>query len=381
MRRLLPGLVLLLSVIGSIADVRAEEAAPEEAPAPEPELSAEEVALARSRVHFDHGLRLTRRSLWQAALVEFEESLRLYPTAVAAYNRALCLRRLYRYPETIAALEEYLERYPAEIDAERRTVVENLLSEIRALLTEVTVQVSHPGATIVVDGEEAGTSPLARPLLLLSGPHELVVQLDGHRRVRRDVVVVSGRGVTEAFELEEEASLGRLRVEANVDDAVVIVDGNQVGAVPYLGVLPAGDHRVEVSATGYQPVLQTVSITAGEDRIATMTLSQRTRAHRAWFWSAAGLGVGSFLAMIGLGTTAYILHSDYDPAAADAQERYDQGRSYVVATDVMLGVACVSAAAAFILAFFTEWGRDRRRAAPSRARGGWSRGTNAQSLH
>lgn len=366
---------------GAAEEAAAEEAAAEEAPSPEPEVTEEEARLARARVHFDHGLRLTRRSLWQAALVEFEESLRLFPTAVAAYNRALCLRRLYRYPETITALEEYLEGYADEIDSRRREVVEGLLVEIRALLTEVTVEVSQPGATIIVDSEDVGVSPLSRPLLMLSGPHEVVVRLDGYRRVRRDVVVVAGRGTTESFELEPEANLGRLRVEANVDDAVVLVDGHEVGTVPYLGVLSAGNHRVEVSASGFQPALQTVSITAGEDRIATMTLSRRTHAHRAWFWSAAGLSLGSFLATIGLGTTAYILHGDYDPAGADAQDRYEQGRSYVVATDVMLSVACVSAAAAFILAFFTEWRRQQVPTSTSWMPSGSAAVTDAQSLH
>ena len=324
-----------------------------------PDLTEEEVLLARARVHFEHGLRLTRRSLWEAALVEFEESLRLFPTAVAAYNRALCLRRLYRYPETIRALEEYIERFADEIDDQRRTIVENMLIETRYLLTEVTIEVDQLDATILVDGEEVGTSPLSRPVLLLSGPHELEVRLEGFRRVRRTVVVMARHDVRERFQLEREARLGRLRVEANVDYSIVYVDGHEVGLIPYMGVLPEGNHRVEVRADGYHTVVQNVSIEAGEDRIATMTLTRRSGAHRAWFWSMAGLSAASLLATIGLGASAYVLHEDYDPALPDAQDRYDEGRSLVVATDIMLSVACVTAAAAFIMALFTECRRER----------------------
>lgn len=329
---------------GAEAGAEGEEAAP-----------AEDPALEEARLHFEQGLRLVRREAWGPALAEFEESLRISPTSVAAFNRALCLKHLHRYPESLAAFEGYLERYADEIDRERRADVEAMMGEIRALLTAVTVRVNLDGATVVVDGEAVGTSPLDRPLLLLSGPHEIEVRLAEHEVRRRDIVVVAGRETTEEFVLVPRARRGRLRVESNVPGATVYVDDDELGSVPLDVVLPEGDHEVEVRAEGFRTERQTVRISADEDRIATLTLVRPTRAHRGWFWSLVGLTAAGALATTGLGVSVHMLDGDYDPAADDARDRYDQGRSLMIGTDVALGMTCAAAVAAVVLAFYTDW--------------------------
>lgn len=315
-----------------------------------------ESALDQGRLHFEQGLRLVQREAWEPALVEFEESLRHNETPVARFNRALCLKNLHRYPEALAAFEEYLERYGAQLDAQRRADVQRMREEIRALLTEVRIEVSHIGASVVVDDDEVGAAPLLSPLLLVSGPHEIEVRLEGYQRETREVVVVAGRPMVERFDLVERARLGRLRIESNVPDARVYVDGDEVGTIPYTGVLAEGEHDVEVHAEGYPPGMQTVAISADEDRIATVTLSRRARVHRGWFWAMVGLtGAGTIGSGV-LGGLTLNMADEYDSDPMRSAEDQYAGQRMAVGTDILIGITAVTALAATILGFFTDFG-------------------------
>ena len=60
---------------------------------------------AEARRHFENGLALSDEQTkdYQGALVEFEASVKLFPTKAGLFNLAQCYRRLSRYGEAIAA--------------------------------------------------------------------------------------------------------------------------------------------------------------------------------------------------------------------------------------------------------------------------------------
>jgi serine/threonine-protein kinase len=60
--------------------------------------------------------------------------------------------------------------------------------------------VAHPWARIAVDGEEMAATPLAEPIELRSGPHEIVLSHDAFEPIRR-LVDVPARGADQAVSL------------------------------------------------------------------------------------------------------------------------------------------------------------------------------------
>lgn len=327
-----------------------------EAPAEPAEATglAEDSAVEEARAHFEQGLRLVRREHWAAALSEFETSLQAHPSWSSLYNRALCLRNLHRYAEAIASLEELLETFGAELEVARRRDAETLLGDLRGLVTPVVIRVSAEGATLYVDDDEVGTSPLPGPLLLPSGPHQLEARLPGFLSERRRFVVVSGREQVVELHLSERPRLGSVRVFANVDGATVLLDGDEVGATPFRSAVQAGRHVIEVRSEGYRDGSQEVLVEAEDEITVSLTLDRRILLHPAWFWSTAGLALASALAVAGLGAAVHLLDAEYDPAASDAIDGYSQGRALMVGADVALAISCASAASALVLAFFTD---------------------------
>lgn len=349
---------------GEEATEAPERQAPERQ-APERQASIRDGPRAQAQMHFLQGIRLAERQQWEAALAEFDESLRLYPTRSALFNRAISLQHLNRYSEAVAALEEVLSRYASELTEARRRQVRQGLDDLRSLLTAVSIEANVEGAMVSVDGNEVGTTPLERPLLLLSGLHVIELRRRGYRPAYREVAVVSGEQMTERFTLIEPPRMGGIRIEANVTRGEVLIDGLEVGSLPYRGVLAEGLHEVEVSAPGYRAATQMVSVAADEDRSISVTLDRLRRVRRAWFYSLLAVSVAGVLATGGLGAATLVLNASYDAHAIDAQDRQDQGNNLVLATDIALGLSCTMALSTLIIGLFTDWTRPA--AEPQRA--------------
>jgi len=226
-------------------------------------------ARARAQALFVQGLELTRTSDYGSALGLFEESLRLFPTAGALYNSAQCLRILHRYPEAIAALESYRERYDDEIDRGRRAEIEEELARLRRVVGEVRITVvGAEGARVLVDGREVGTSPLPRPVMVTAGRHEVEARAEGYRSPTESITVAGETTATVELVLSPEAGpAGSLVVRVPLPGVDVAVDGEPAGRTPLDSplALPAGPHVVALTRAGYAPVRTAVEVVAGEE--------------------------------------------------------------------------------------------------------------------
>lgn len=116
-------------------------------------------------------------------------------------------------------------------------------------IPRIVVRASVPEAIVTIDGEEYGNPPITiEPADL--GTHSVIVRAAGYREVRRTCSVGRSRNCEVYAELN---ALGvPVRVEANVSDAQLYVDGELRGPVPWEGDLTAGIHQLEVRAEGYR---------------------------------------------------------------------------------------------------------------------------------
>ncbi|MBN1772830.1 MAG: PEGA domain-containing protein [Deltaproteobacteria bacterium] len=355
--RLLTAGIAFASVLGLAAGAAAQETGDTGAAAPE---GTESSAREDARMLFEDGVTLMQGENWEAATVQFERSLELLPTRSALFNLAMCQKAQFRYLETMALFERFLAEYRDEADPEEVQRVAEEIAALRELVGEVRVSVNVPGAQVLVDGEPVGTSPLVDPVPVVAGRHVIEARLDGYGPAQRMLPVASGDRLEVSFTLIAEERVGGLRVEANVPGAEVVIDGDLMGAVPFRGVLQEGNHEVEVRAAGYEAQIQTVAIATGDERIVTVSLSEPWGTDPMWFWSMVGLTGAATVATVALGTTVHLRNADYDPAASDAQSRYDEGQGLMIGADVALGVAAAAAVATLVLGFTTSWDADER---------------------
>ena len=150
---------------------------------------------------FRAGVALQKVEDWNAAVVEFEASLRLYPTKGALFNLANALRATHRYVQALDALERLERDYAEKLDEPMRSATESLIVELEDLTSVLEIAVDQPGAQIRVDGEPIGTSPLNGPLRLDVGRHRIDVTLEGYEPALVKVNLASRENRAETISL------------------------------------------------------------------------------------------------------------------------------------------------------------------------------------
>ncbi len=120
------------------------------------------------------------------------------------------------------------------------------------------VLANAPGAVVSLDGDVLGEAP-ASAEGLTPGEHIVEVRAEGYEPAQRTVTIDPGQQRVVSVTLEEVvAPPGRIVVNADVDGAQVIVDGEERGAPPVvLEDAPTGAHAIIVRAPGYREFRQT----------------------------------------------------------------------------------------------------------------------------
>lgn len=237
--------------------------------------SAADVASAKKL--FEQGLKLYNEGSYREALSDFLHANELAPRASIQRNVAQCHRDLREFAEAYDAYQTLLAKYGTTMSAGDRRAVQRAIDELASLTATVRVNVTDPGATVAVDGNTVGTTPLAAPVRVNLGAHAITVTKNGYETLTKDVKVNGGDTVSVDGPLQAEVTTGHLVVDAPADARVeVFVDGTDVGTAPWEGDVKPGTHVVE--ARGGDRVSQQKQVdVARKERVAiTLDLTART---------------------------------------------------------------------------------------------------------
>jgi formylglycine-generating enzyme required for sulfatase activity len=128
----------------------------------------------------------------------------------------------------------------------------------------VSLRTDPPGATVLVDGTVAGTTPAA--LEIASGEHEIEALLAGHNAWRSRIVVAANQP-QELPDVKLALADGRLEIASSPSEASVSVDGEFRGRTPIgLRLSPGRAHRVALSKPGYETITRELSVAADSGR-------------------------------------------------------------------------------------------------------------------
>lgn len=132
----------------------------------------------------------------------------------------------------------------------------------RSRTATVIVETNVSDARVSVNGDLQGGSP-PWEFTLNPGDYRITVAAPGYETFRDTINVSAGQTVTVDADLASDR--GRLRVETNVSDAEIELNGDRRGGdPPWNFQLEPGRYRVEVSASGYETYRETVNLRAGQ---------------------------------------------------------------------------------------------------------------------
>lgn len=291
----------------------------------------EDATVLAARKEFVDGAALVRAQRWGEALSAFERAAKLKPHAITTYNVAQCERAMGQYTRArrafVAALAQDDAAGSGQLPESVKVETRGLVAELDRILAKVNVTLRPEGATIAVDGRPleregdaslvAGTldpGPGAAPgletftVVMNPGVHVVTVSRQGYQ----DVVVNRSfaPGAIVPLSLELDRLPATIHVTSNVVDAIVRVNGADVGNPPVEVSRAAGQYRVSVSRKDFVPYDVNVAVRPGErvDLAADLRKEDPPLTKKWWFWTAAGVVVAGAAA-----GTYFIVRSSEEP--------------------------------------------------------------------
>lgn len=196
--------VLVVSLLTSPA--LAQTAGPvAEGPAPAEQAPSEQAAREEAAQRFQRGLAFYADGDYPLALIEFDRAYQLVPDYRVLYNIGQVSIQLSRFARARLALEQYLAEGGAAIPPERAEQVRRDLGMLVDRTAHVELTSSVAGAEIIVDERSVGETPLAAPLLLDAGEHQIVLRKQGFQTVTRRIVLAGAERLPLTVEMVAEA--------------------------------------------------------------------------------------------------------------------------------------------------------------------------------
>jgi len=271
--------------------------------------AADEKAEAEARKQFKQGVQLYEQEKYEAASIAFARAYELKPSYRLLYNIGQVESELEHYAAAFRAYTRYLAEGGKEVDAARRAEVEAELERLTTLVGFIRIAAPVDGAKVKVDNEVVGTTPLAEPLLVDIGKHEVAVQRAGEELLFEVVKVAGGQ-----------------TVELTVEQRTEPPPAQEAPAAAQPAPPPLPEEKAPV---------------------------------RVWTWVAGGVGVAAGVAAAITGGLASAKAKDLESGcdgSACPPERWDDldaARRLATATDVLIAVAATGVAAGVAL-FFLE---------------------------
>jgi tetratricopeptide (TPR) repeat protein len=289
------------------------------APTPAPGVTE----VAESDALILEGLKLREQGKDSEALAVFVRAQELAPTPRALAQRALAEQALGQWAQAEAHLREALAATDDPWITRHRQALDGALAVIGDHLGYLQVNGGLAGAELRLDGQPAGTLPLAAPLRVVVGRPLLEVALAGYYPVRREITIKAGSLSTEIVEL------------------VALPQHPTVASAPGEAAPAAGS--AQQTASDQPPAAKLKPIV---------------------FWTAAGVTavLGGITLWSGLNASAkndaYEAYARQPDATSDEALRgYDDALSAQTRTNVLLvSTGVVAAATAVVGLFFTDWG-------------------------
>jgi hypothetical protein len=264
-----------------------------------------------ARKHFEQGVLLFQDEDYEGALVSFLASFDANPNYKVRYNIGLCLQALHRYTEAERHLKAYLAEGAGSIPTERIAEVNDILIELGNVIGEIEVSSEVEGATVYLDDQMVGKTPLGSSLRVDIGLHEIRVEKEGH----------------ESFETEV-TTPGNTSVKVWVDLPVVEVEEPVV--VEPVKEKPRKSKPVPKGVV-YAHVGLTAALAAGAAVTGALVLKKK---------------------------------SDFLDTYREDTEKWTKirsdGRKLALVTDILIGTAGGVALVTVLLAAFTDWKGEKR---------------------
>lgn len=161
------------------------------------------------------------------------------------------------------------------------------------------------GATIELDGEQKGTTPVLLQGILI-GSHKVALTLTNHKSEQYDVSIKENETTNVEATLSD---MAHMTVNSKPTNAELYINGTRIGTTPYSQDMASGDYEIMLKKQGYYDFKQQVHLDSSKPDI--MLNLSRQYLKSSMFYLGGGVQVGTIMGVGGfIGTYIHGLNAE-----------------------------------------------------------------------
>ncbi len=210
------------------------------------------------------GARAFTMGVYEAALPHFQKAYALGHKPADLQKVAESYRALGQNGAAYEAYTRLLATHGPALGFAGAIAVKKAIAELEATTGTMDVRSTPDGAVVRVGDLVLGVTPLSAPARLSAGATHVEVSKDGFEPFVTDVAIDPTHPATVDATLVARALTGHLAVtESHAAKADLLIDGQDVGPLPWEGDVPPGIHQLSIQATDLKAEPQTLKVVRG----------------------------------------------------------------------------------------------------------------------
>jgi hypothetical protein len=244
------------------------------------------------------------------ASLKFKQAFDASKDVRLLWNMAACEKNLRHYGKVYKLVERYVDLGGSVLSESDKRDAADLLDAMKSYVSRVKISVNEPEATITIDDEVIGMSPLMETVLLDMGSRRIRVTKPGFSAYTDTLQVQGASELPVVVKLVKETHEGRIAVSAGADN-MLYLDGKLVGQGQWESTVASGPHTLRVTGLGMKPYQIEIVLNDKETRTLGVTLepdAKKEGSHALW-WVIGGVLVAG-----AAGSTVYFVTRNQDSA-------------------------------------------------------------------
>jgi hypothetical protein len=230
-----------------------------------------------ARGHWDAGVALAQRRNWDGARTSFKAAYDISKNPRVLFNIGVAEKELGRYAAALDYFKRELAEGKGQLAPDEEANVKATIAGLEKYVAQLTINVSEKDAEVYVDNDRIDSAKLPGPITVQLGERRVRAVKPGFAEVVEPIQLAGGGSGTVNLKLQPLTRTSRVNVSVvGPPNAVVKVDGKEVGPAPYAGQVPvtAEPHQFSAEAPGYITATQSTIVKENEILNLTLQLSQ-----------------------------------------------------------------------------------------------------------
>lgn len=230
--------------------------------------------------HWDAGVALAKRKNWDGARTSFKAAYDVSKNPRVLYNIAVAEKELGRYAAALENFRRELAEGKGQLSPADEADIRAAIGGLEKFVAELTIGINEKDADVFIDNEKIDSSKLPGPFTVQLGERHVRATKLGFGEAVESIQLAGGGKGKVTLKLQPLLKTSRVNVSVvGPTNAVVKIDGKEVGPAPYAGQVGVSSepHQFSAEAPGYVTATQSAIVKDGE--VMNLTLQMSAEQH------------------------------------------------------------------------------------------------------